>query len=159
MKKWPEDWSQPETVKYFGWIPKSTLLLLNWVVSKIGIFRFHVLGVNSQFPESRLKSSPICSVSWKMIPRSRPKQPEFYDLSKTKLLETTTLRVVHSFCPDIRRDAPSSVWYITSESLDITRDSAIRFWTHAVTVLEYRACLLNLGDWISKETLRLVFFR
>ena len=41
--------------------------------------------------------------------------------------------VFHFSCPDIRQNAPSSVWYITSESLDITRDSAIRFWTHAVS--------------------------
>ena len=38
-----------------------------------------------------------------------------------------------SFCPDFRRNAPSSVRYITSECLDITRDSAIRFWTQAAS--------------------------
>ena len=41
------------------------------------------LSGNSQFPKSRLKSSSNWSVSWKIIPYSRPKLSDLYTLSRS----------------------------------------------------------------------------
>ena len=50
--------------------------------------------------------------------------------------------VFHFSCPDIRRNAPSSVWYITSESLHITRDS-----TNPTSVFEHTQSVLGCQIW------------
>ena len=55
-------------------------------------FNFFIfLSGNSWFPLSSLKSSTNWSVSWKIIPYSRPKLSDLYTPSQSKLLENHTL--------------------------------------------------------------------
>ena len=68
---------------------KNTFFSVKCIVGK---FKFAVLHqffvcVNSQFPQSRLKSSTTWLISWKMILYSRPKLSDLFTLSLYKLLE------------------------------------------------------------------------
>ena len=58
--------------------------------NRFDLIFFIVLSGNSQFPY-RLKSSTNWSVSWKMIPCSRPTLSDLNTQSKSKLLENYTL--------------------------------------------------------------------
>ena len=71
------------------------------------IFIYFLSG-NSRFPCSRLKSPTNWSVSWKMIPYSRPKLSNLYTLSQSKQLEKHTLHsyTLHSYIAHIWQYPP-----------------------------------------------------
>ena len=76
-------------------------------MGKYKFVNFIFLSVNSQFPWSKLKFSTNSSVSWKMIPYSRPKLYDFYTLSQTYLLENHTL---HSKFTAARIYCTACIW-------------------------------------------------
>ena len=57
----------------------------------ISFFIYIFLSGNSRFLRSGLKSSTNSSISWKMIPYSRPKLSDLCTLSQSKQLENHTL--------------------------------------------------------------------
>ena len=119
---------------------KTWVELIIWgIISKRSRYKWRVSTNISKHRDRQEKWIAALSknflLSWHQLKHSHCTRVLYISTGGRILDESLPLliRVSLFICPDIRRNAPSSVWYITSESLDITRDSAIRFWTHAVS--------------------------